>query len=287
MLKKVIYGGISILFAIISYLLLYSFAGPVIKAQHSQIYGLVIYGCPVVFAVIGLIIAPFLVSWVEKITDKFLSFLVRMNLNDIISGVIGLIAGLFVASLLGSAFGQVRIIGPYLSILFSIFFGYIGLLVGYKKKEDFSRLFANMFKMDRSEKKDRISNKIPPKILDTSVIIDGRIADIYKTRFIEGELIIANFVLEELRHIADSSDQLKRNRGRRGLDIMNKLRQEFEGSIRITPKDYPDIAEVDSKLLKLAQDLKGVVITNDFNLNKVAQLQGVRVLNINELGNAV
>ncbi|MEG1998086.1 MAG: TRAM domain-containing protein [Clostridiales bacterium] len=119
------------------------------------------------------------------------------------------------------------------------------------------------------------------------MIIDGRIADICQTGFLEGEMIVANFVLEELRHIADSSDSLKRNRGRGGLDILNWMRNEFVNRIIITEKDYPDIAEVDSKLLKLAQDLHGVVVTNDFNLNKVAQLQGMKVLNINELSNAV
>ena len=124
-------------------------------------------------------------------------------------------------------------------------------------------------------------------MLDTSVIIDGRIADIYRTGFLEGELVIANFVLEELRHIADSSDNLKRNRGRGGLDTLNRLREQFSSNIIITEQDYPKIAEVDSKLLRLAQDLNGVVVTNDFNLNKVAKLQGMKVLNINELANAV
>jgi uncharacterized protein YacL len=119
------------------------------------------------------------------------------------------------------------------------------------------------------------------------VIIDGRIFDICQTGFIEGTLIIPNFVLEELRHIADSSDNLKRNRGRRGLDILNKIQKELSIEVQIYEKDFPDIAEVDSKLLKLAQILNGKVITNDYNLNKVAEFQGVSVLNINELANAV
>ena len=126
-----------------------------------------------------------------------------------------------------------------------------------------------------------------PKILDTSVIIDGRIADICKSGFIEGDLVIPGFVLEELRHIADSSDLLKRNRGRRGLDILNKIQKELEFKVQICERDYDDIAEVDSKLVRLAQDMKGKILTNDFNLNKVAELQGVTVLNINELANAV
>lgn len=126
-----------------------------------------------------------------------------------------------------------------------------------------------------------------PKVLDTSVIIDGRIFDICQTGFVEGPLVIPTFVLEELRHIADSSDGLKRNRGRRGLDILNKIQKELNIEVEIWEKDFPNIAEVDSKLLKLAQILNGKVITNDFNLNKVAEFQGVPVLNINELANAV
>ena len=126
-----------------------------------------------------------------------------------------------------------------------------------------------------------------PKILDTSVIIDGRIFDICKTGFIEGKLIIPSFVLEELRHIADSSDSLKRNRGRRGLDILNKIQNELDIEVEIWEKDFPDIAEVDSKLLKLATVVSGKVVTNDYNLNKVAEFQRVPVLNINEMANAV
>ena len=130
-------------------------------------------------------------------------------------------------------------------------------------------------------------NWVKPKILDTSVIIDGRIADICKTGFIEGTLVIPGFVLEELRHIADSSDSLKRNRGRRGLDILNKIQHELKMDVEIYEGDFEDIAEVDSKLVKLAQVADGCIITNDFNLNKVAEFQKVQVLTINELANAV
>jgi uncharacterized protein YacL len=125
-----------------------------------------------------------------------------------------------------------------------------------------------------------------PKVLDTSVIIDGRISDILKTGFIEGALIIPEFVLDELRHISDSSDLLKRNRGRRGLDVLNEIQRESIADIRVTDANFDD-AEVDVKLLKLAKKLNGFVVTNDFNLNKVAELQNVSVLNINELANAV
>ena len=126
-----------------------------------------------------------------------------------------------------------------------------------------------------------------PKVLDTSVIIDGRILDISRTGFLEGEMVIPAFVLDELRHIADSADALRRARGRRGLDVLQKLQEEGEQAIRVEEKDYPDENEVDVKLLRLARDLDGAVMTNDYNLNKVAGVTGVKVLNINELAGAL
>ncbi len=287
MLKKFVYGGISLLFAIIAFLLVHSLLGPFFGEDRRSFFIASMVAAPIIFGFIGVIAAPLLVRVIEKITDKILGAIFKLSFLDIVCCSLSLTVGLLIGSLLGSAFGRVRLIGPYLSIILIIFFGYMGLIVGYKKREDFRNIVKSLYRGERSERRDKNANKITPKVLDTSVIIDGRIADIYKTGFIEGELVIPNFVLEELRHIADSSDQLKRNRGRRGLDIMNKLRMDFENSVKISEKDYPNIAEVDSKLLKMAQDIKGVVLTNDFNLNKVAQLQEVRVLNINELSNAV
>ena len=143
------------------------------------------------------------------------------------------------------------------------------------------------FRKDKEKQAAKVESAMQPKILDTSVIIDGRIADICKTGFIEGPLIIPAFVLEELRHIADSSDALKRNRGRRGLDILNRIQKELDINVEIVEKDFEELTEVDTKLLKLAQYMNGKVITNDYNLNKVAEFQRVPVLNINELANAV
>ena len=125
------------------------------------------------------------------------------------------------------------------------------------------------------------------KILDTSVIIDGRIADLIDTKFIEGVLIVPKFVLEELQQIADSADSIKRIRGRRGLDVLNRLKKDKNTLIRITDQDFPEITEVDSKLVKLAKSLNARIITNDFNLYKVAEIQGITVLNINQLANAL
>lgn len=125
------------------------------------------------------------------------------------------------------------------------------------------------------------------KILDTSVIIDGRILDICKAGFLEGEMVIPAFVLDELRHIADSADPLRRNRGRRGLDVLNKLQNEIGCPVRIVQQDYSDVEEVDVKLLRLCRERGGAVLTNDYNLNKVAGVTGVQVLNINELAGAL
>lgn len=128
---------------------------------------------------------------------------------------------------------------------------------------------------------------IPYKILDTSVIIDGRIADICETGFLEGILVIPNFVLNELQMIADSADSIKRNRGRRGLDILNKMQKDQSVMVKISDMDFPEISEVDAKLVKLGKVMKGKIVTNDFNLNKVAEFHGVPVLNINQLSNAL
>ncbi|MEL7568604.1 MAG: PIN/TRAM domain-containing protein, partial [Dehalobacterium sp.] len=239
---------------------------------------------------IGLSVAPKIMAGIQRFTNWSLSQLYKIPVQDIVGGAIGLIIGLFIANQFGSSVARIKYVGPYLSLTGSLFLGYMGLSLGVKKRDEMLSFFFALVRFAGKDK-DKVNksgaNKIPCKILDTSVIIDGRISDICKTGFVEGTLIIPNFVLEELRHIADSSDLLKRNRGRRGLDILNKLRQEFDMMIEIVDKDYEDITEVDSKLVKLAQEMKGYIVTNDFNLNKVAQLQGVLVLNINELANAV
>ena len=236
---------------------------------------------------IGFLLSPWLISRTTQTIKWFESKLQKTPTQDIVGGAIGLITGLVIAVLLGSSFARIPFIGDYLPIAGSLILGYLGISVGIKKKEEVMNFFSLLPKLASREKSSRVPEKQKYKILDTSVIIDGRIADICKTGFIEGILIIPGFVLEELRHIADSSDVLKRNRGRRGLDILNLIRKDLEVTVQIYEKDYDDIAEVDSKLVRLAQELKGQVVTNDYNLNKVAELQGVQVLNINELANAV
>lgn len=240
----------------------------------------------IILGLIGYSIAPRVIQLVLQMTGWIEGSLQKMPIQDLLGGAIGLIIALIIASFIGNSFSRIPFVGPYIPIFASLLLGYIGMSVGAKKKEDLLSIFS-IFKFGSKEKNAKHENKPRHKILDTSVIIDGRIADICKTGFVEGPLVIPNFVLEELRHIADSSDILKRNRGRRGLDILNKIRKELDITVQISDTDFDDIAEVDSKLVKLAQVLDGFVVTNDYNLNKVAELQGVKVLNINELANAI
>ena len=261
--------------------------------EHIYLVGLV---AGLLIGILFYLISPWIFNKVRifiKILDTEIS---KYPQTDILLGVVGLIVGLVIAYLIvGGLFGSISgmpLIKTILSIIIYIFMGYIGVKITLKSRDDLfnisklSRLSPSLGK-DKSSKKDNATKSIPPKVLDTSVIIDGRIADICRTGFVEGKLIIPKFVLNELQHIADSSDDLKRVRGRRGLDILNINQKELDIEVEITEKDFDDIPEVDSKLLKLAQVMNGKVVTNDYNLNKVAQFQGVEVLNINELANAV
>lgn len=257
----------------------------------SELYRFII--SIVIGVVIGFtffIIAPWIMNksnYVAKAIDREIS---KYPQTDIILGTIGLIVGFVIAYLVSQLILMLKIpvIGSLLSLFTYVFLGYLGSRIALKSKDDIfnlnklTRLAVNKDKNSKKEEK-----SIPPKVLDTSVIIDGRIAEICQTGFIEGKIVIPTFVLDELRHIADSSDDLKRVRGRRGLDILNVIQKELNIEVEISNKDFDDIAEVDAKLLKLAETLKGKVVTNDYNLNKVAQVQGVEVLNINELANAI
>ncbi len=205
----------------------------------------------------------------------------------LLSGAIGLILGLIVAALFSIVIGLIPVawVSIPLTVIVYIIFGYLGLSMGVRRRKDLLGFFQTRKSGKGSETKTDAS--VSPKILDTSVIIDGRIFDICKTGMFEGEILIPEFVLVELQRIADSGDSIKRTRGRRGLDILNRMKKELKVPVRITEIDYEDVAEVDSKLLKLAKELGGKVVTNDYNLNKVAAVQNVSVFNINELANAV
>lgn len=224
-----------------------------------------------------------LISWMEEV-------LFKVPVGELLFGTLGLIIGLIVAYFLGFAIDSIPlpIITEILPIILSFVLGYLGFRVGFKKRDELLQLFTL-----RGNVKKKVNETTEVqgsyKLLDTSVIIDGRIADISQTGFIEGALVVPQFVLTELQHIADSSDTLKRTRGRRGLDILKKLQDERLTKVEITEEDFEDVQEVDLKLVRLAKKMGNdtQIVTNDFNLNKVCELHQVKVLNINDLANAV
>lgn len=211
----------------------------------------------------------------------------KMNLKELALSVIGCFVGLVLANLIGLAFNGFGALGTFIVVLLNIIFGILGIRVARRKKDDVNvrSLKEVLMTTPPSTTEDSIYGR--PKILDTSVIIDGRILDLLQTGFIEGKIVIPDFVLEELRHIADSADGLKRQRGRRGLDILNEIQKQLAVPVEIREFTTSQPMEVDSMLLKMADSMDAFVVTNDFNLNKVAEFQGVRVLNINELANAI
>jgi uncharacterized protein YacL len=248
----------------------------------------IIFICCLLCALILYIISPYIIRFIIKSMERIERKFQTKPTTELISGSIGGIVGLIIASFIGKPIMRVPYIGVILFTIISIILAVLCANIAVKKKDDILALLFNIGKTNPArDLKHKMKGKYLPKVLDTSVIIDGRILDICQTGFIEGPLIIPNFVLEELRHIADSEDGLKRNRGRRGLDILNKIQKEAKVKVVISEKDFENITEVDSKLLKLAQHVNGKVLTNDYNLNKVAEFQGVPVLNINDLANAV
>lgn len=207
----------------------------------------------------------------------------RFSMRNLSAAVFGLIFGFFMAWIITSVIRLIPMsldLFASLQIILILIFCYLGMIIAMRGKDEFN-LIIPYVKFVRQDKKEDVI------LLDTSVIIDGRVADILQTRFIEGRLVIPRFVLKELQQIADSQDALKRNRGRRGLDILNKIQKTASFDVRIQEEDFPDVKEVDAKLVKMAKLLSAKIFTNDFNLNKVAELQGITVLNINELANAL
>ncbi|MBB6451430.1 uncharacterized protein YacL [Geomicrobium halophilum] len=254
---------------------------------------------------IGALLFFILSMWVADPIVKALGVIeeaiIKAPITNVLFGTLGLMFGLMVAFLIGLPLGEVQIpvISQVVPIFMTVIFGYYGFRIGSQKRDEIVALVGNLGRNANKERKkddgstdhylgdENSQNAFPLKIFDTSVIIDGRIADVCRTGFLEGTVVIPKFVLDELQHIADSSDALKRNRGRRGLDILNQIQKELPVQVKIEDIDFEDIQAVDSKLVKLAQTTSGIVVTNDFNLNKVCDLQGVAVLNINDLANAV
>jgi uncharacterized protein YacL len=208
--------------------------------------------------------------------------LTMVGFGTVIGGLAGLSVGLLFAKLIYLPLKTIftSMDGTYIGVIFNALFGYSGLLLGLRAGKDFT--LSNVVKAFKSRVEEGHA-----KLIDTSVIIDGRIVDVCEAGFLEGTFVIPQFILQELQHIADSTDSMRRTRGRRGLDILHRIQKLSNITVQIVDEDFPKIKEVDSKLVALARVLGAKIITNDFNLNKVAELQGVTVLNLNELANAV
>ena len=276
-----------------------------------------VIGIAAVAALLAFIITPYITIvpylWISDRIRK-------ANASDLVSAAIGLTIGLVISALLAIPLASLPgNWGRILPFVGALLFAYLGVTIAVLRKTDIGHLFLSIQsaltrrnreheeerEREREEKREEKRNKdkekerekeppvvpepapLPPILLDTSAIIDGRIKDISQTGFIYGRLVVPRFVLEELQHIADSADTMRRNRGRRGLEILNNLQKEATVPVEITDENIEGIAEVDGKLVKMARNLHCAIITNDFNLNRVAELQGVKVLNINELANAI
>ena len=207
----------------------------------------------------------------------------KVSVRGLSSAVFGLLFGLIMAKLVSDTMALISMdknLVYSLRVILTLIFCYLGMIMAMRGRDEFN-IIVPYVKFSRQDQKDEMI------LLDTSVIIDGRIADVCKTGFLDGKFIVPRFVLKELQQIADSSDSLKRERGRRGLDILGKLQKSQNIDIKIHNEDFADIKEVDLKLVKLAKVLDAKIFTNDYNLNKVSEIQGIRVLNINELSNAL
>jgi uncharacterized protein YacL len=203
----------------------------------------------------------------------------RRSAGELIVGALGLVVGLVAAALAGVAVAQLPIVGPYLLLPVVLVVAYLFSRVAARKHTDILRLVGIRTRSSGSG--------VAPRLIDTSAIIDGRIVDVVKTHFLPGSLVVPAFVLEELQRVADSADPMKRARGRRGLELVEELKQSANGGFSVRATDYPGVEGVDAKLVRLAQEMGASIVTTDFNLNKVARIQGVEVLNLNELANAL
>ncbi|MFI5278150.1 MAG: PIN/TRAM domain-containing protein, partial [Ktedonobacterales bacterium] len=293
--------------------------GSTLNDVHHQKWGLpvlAIVGIALFIGLIALALAPFIIlspyRWIREQIRK-------AEVSDLVAGVVGLVLGLIVAALLALPLSQLTFadVGRWAPSAAALICAWLGVTIAVMRKSDFTRMLSAAFsgramrraardERDADDERDdhelhdqhngaRLRDRLTGRggrrssdriLVDTSAIIDGRIADISMTGFITGTLVVPRFVLEELQHIADSADSMRRNRGRRGLEILQRLQKDTTVPVEISDADA-DPSEVDAKLVKLARQWRCAIITNDFNLNRVAELQGVKVLNINELAHAV
>ena len=268
--------------------LLYGIVGYYLGVSLAGTYQLTASSVPVVWTatIVGMLAGYFLAPWLIIAPARAArGFLRTVPADDLLAAIMGLAAGLLIAALLAYPISRLPPpFGPILPLVGVLIFGYMGASLVVMRKTDFYALLRPAERPAAAE----IDRSLGPKmLLDTSVIIDGRIADVADTGFLMGRLMAPRFVLNELQYIADSADTLRRNRGRRGLEMLDRLQQNPDVKIEFIDIDPPDAQQVDDKLISLALELGAAVITNDYNLNRIARLQGVTILNINELANAV
>lgn len=248
------------------------------------------------FGWLALVLEPFITNSICNASERWTAALSRIPTSDILVIVFGVGIGLILANLIGAPLSRLPIVGSYIPIVLSLVMSVVGAKLALRKHNDIVGFFNRIPSRKAVKVPDTNDVKAGPlgdrlyscnKLLDTSVIIDGRIMDILSTGFMDGRMVVPNFVLEELQKLSDSSDSLKRAKGRRGLDMVHDMQVSYKSQVLIVDNDYDDIAEVDAKLVRLAKQADAAIVTNDFNLNKVAEIQGVKVLNINELANAI
>ncbi|OPX45440.1 putative PIN and TRAM-domain containing protein precursor [Ruminiclostridium hungatei] len=276
MLNRIIKISFSILGAVTGFTILRTIfiSNDINLSENFKVIIFVLFS--LAFCAVFYFMATKIIGFVGGFIDKVENGIQSITLSEMLLGALGLIVGLIVANLISIPIIKIQIIGVPFAVIINILFSLTGIGLSLRKRnENFFDLF----------KESKASPNIP-KIIDTSTIIDGRILDICSAGFIDGELIVPSFVLEELRHIADSEDSLRRARGRRGLDILNLLQKDSSHTVKIEEFDYSNI-EADEMLMKASLKLKGKLVTIDYNLSKVAALKGIKVLNINELANAV
>jgi uncharacterized protein YacL len=260
-----------------------SFSRALLVPQTEILYYAVIFG--LIGALIGLILTPYMTVYPARAVRRSLA---QVDAQTLVAGLVGLIVGLAIAALLAFPISLLPPpFGEILPFIGALFLSYFGVTIFVMRQHDiFSILLSRLPRRPYDETE---ANQLPTRtiLMDTSVIIDGRIADIAQTGFLTGKLLIPNFVLNELQYIADSADGLRRQRGRRGMEILTKLQKDSTSLIEISDINVEGTREVDDKLVILARQMKWPILTNDYNLNRVAEIQGVTVLNINELANAV
>ena len=251
-----------------------------------------------IFSWLALVLAPFLTNALFNYAERLTASLSKVPTSDILVMIFGIGIGLILANLIGSPFSRLPLIGPYIPIMLSLVLSIVGAKLALRKHNDIVSFFNRIpsrkaVKAPSAEETDVLAGPLGDrlyssnKLLDTSVIIDGRLMDIMAAGFLDGMLVVPNFVLEELQRLSDSADNLKRAKGRRGLDLVQDLQISYKERVLIVDNDYDDLEGVDAKLVRLAKQANADIITNDYNLNKVAGIQGVKVLNINELANAI